>query len=255
MNLWEKVYFLLGDIDAVWSGLSVFFSLTAVVWKLMHKPKKYFPSNDDDFYKYYSNQIAKAKREIWITSDGFNVSNSDSSRYAKIMMKGFDKAVSRGVIIHRFQIVETMHINWLDELIRAKKTQGDKLKIYCNQNILNMSNVCAIDPLGKHCVTESMEHKTGMRDQGSKPATYVFRHKDSDSSIRTMQIVKEAIERPGTKELNAEGLDRLKEDLLIKRMEKLRAWMASSESDDGLHKPGASGSTVDLSMWPHVQFA
>lgn len=222
MSLVEKVYVFLGDIDVIWGGLSVFVTLASVVWKFMHKPKKYFPSNDDNFYKYYSDQIAKAKKEIWITSDGFNMANSDSRRYAEIMLSGFNKAVSRGVIVHRFQIVETMHLNWLDELIRIKELQGDKLKIYCNKNISNISNVCAIDPLEKHCVAESMEHKTGMFGQGSKPVTYMFRHKDSDCSIRTMQIVKEAIERPGTNELNAEGLGRLKEDIFNERMKKLR---------------------------------
>ena len=47
--------------------------------KLKHKV--YFPKDVDEFYEYYSTQTLKAKKEIWVTSDGYNMKNPSSKKY------------------------------------------------------------------------------------------------------------------------------------------------------------------------------
>ena len=238
MELLRQIGTLLGQIDALWGGISALAAASLFIWRLVRKPRKHFPSNNEEFYRYYSAQIANAVREIWITSDGFNMVNPESRKYAEMMKSGFEKALSTGVIAHRFQILDTMHLNWIDELILLKEAHAENLKIFCNKTLHGIPNVCVMDPFHKKCVAERMEHSTGLLGQGSKPETYTFQHKDGQYAEKTLQIVKNAIEHPATRELDVEGLKELKRELLTERLNALKAWKSSPRNSGDIRESG-----------------
>ncbi|MDD9853500.1 MAG: hypothetical protein OXU78_06070 [Deltaproteobacteria bacterium] len=238
MELLRQIGTLLGQIDALWGGISALAAASLFIWRLVRKPRKHFPSNNEEFYRYYSAQIANAVREIWITSDGFNMVNPESRKYAEMMKSGFEKALSNGVIAHRFQILDTMHLNWIDELILLKEAHAENLKIFCNKTLHGIPNVCVMDPFHKKCVAERMEHSTGLLGQGSKPETYTFQHKDGQYAEKTLQIVKNAIEHPATRELDVEGLKELKRELLTERLSALKAWKSSPRNSGDIRESG-----------------
>ena len=238
MELLRQIGTLLSQIDALWGGISALAAASLFIWRLVRKPRKHFPSNNEEFYRYYSAQIANAVREIWITSDGFNMVNPESRKYAEMMKSGFEKALSNGVIAHRFQILDTMHLNWIDELILLKEAHAENLKIFCNKTLHGIPNVCVMDPFHKKCVAERMEHSTGLLGQGSKPETYTFQHKDGQYAEKTLQIVKNAIKHPATRELDVEGLKELKRELLTERLSALKAWKSSPRNSGDIRESG-----------------
>lgn len=238
MEILRQIGTLLGQIDALWGGISALAAASLFVWRLARKPRKHFPSSNEEFYKYYSTQIANAVMEIWITSDGFNMANPESRKYAELMKSGFEKALLNGAIVHRFQILDTMHLNWIDELILLKEAHAEKLKIFCNKTLRGIPNVCVVDPFHSKCVAERMEHSTGLLGQGSRPETYTFRHKDRHYAQKTLQIVKTAIEHPATQELDVAGLRELKGELLSERLEALRAWKSSARNSGDIRESG-----------------
>lgn len=77
---------------------------------------EYIAKDINDFYMYYANQISQAKKEIWLTSDGFNMQNLSSFHYAEIIKNSMKIALNNGVKVYRFQILKTMHLNWIREL-------------------------------------------------------------------------------------------------------------------------------------------
>lgn len=237
-SFWEPVRALLVEVGEVWGGGAVLVGLLVWLWRKMRKPKKHFPAGNPDFYKYYAEQIGKARKEVWVTSDGFNMNNPDSREYAAIMRAGFEKALGNGVVVRRFQILATMHINWLDELIAMKQSYGGCFRIFYNRAMENVSNVCAIDPDEKNCVSESMEHRTGKPFQATEAEDYVFDHRNKKKAEQTKRIVKNAIEDPATKEADVEALQQLKEDLLTERLEKFRVWREENPDSDNLSESG-----------------
>ena len=221
---------ILGGITALW-----FF------WdKFSHRRtyKQHFPKTDDEFYNYYAEQIASAKDEIWITSDGFNMDNPRSRQFAEVMTKAFRSSLSNNVQVIRFQVVETMHINWIDELIKLKSEYPENFKVYVNEHIKSVPNVCAIDADSKKCVGERMEHATGIFGQGSQAKTYSFVHKDNEYAQATRDIVKGLIDHSSTKEYSLNVLRRWKNKLMDQRTKDLQAWVSENPKNSNLKCSG-----------------
>ncbi len=116
----------------------------------------YVPKDRDDFYHYYSRQMSNARVEIWLTSDGFNMENFISAQYAQIMMQGMTQALRRGVKIHRFQMLRTMHLNWIPELKKLKQQFEKYYFIYVNPAFDAIENFCVVDPGTPYTLTEAM---------------------------------------------------------------------------------------------------
>ena len=231
INVMEQIRWLLGEIDTVWGGLSSIAAVAIFFWTKTRKTKRYFPQNDTDFYRYYARQISKAKKEVWITSDGFNMQSPKSQGYANLMKDGFERALSKGIVVHRFQILQTMHLNWIDELIKFKQSYDKNFLIYCNRS-LQVPNICVIDPTERTCVTENMQHSQGDATQGTLPETYAFEHRSKSSADRMMRIMRQILEHPLTMELDEDNLRRVSQELLQERLAALRAWKSSHTSDD-----------------------
>lgn len=227
---------IIGGVAALWS-----------VWDKFSQRRSFrqhFPKSDDEFYKYYAEQISSAKSEIWITSDGFNMDNPRSHEFAKVMTGAFETALSNDVTVFRFQVVETMHINWIDELIRLKEKFPHNFRIYANETIKSIPNVCAIDVDSKKCVGERMEHTTGAFGQGSQAKTFSFVHRDNSYACSTRDIVKDLIDHSSTKEYSLTLLREWKTTLLERRTKGLEDWVKENPNDSDLTHSGVFDAEV-----------
>lgn len=221
---------IIGGVTALWS-----------VWDKFSQRRSYkqhFPKTDDEFYRYYAEQISSAKSEIWITSDGFNMDNLRSHQFAKVMTGAFETALSNDVTVFRIQVVETMHLNWIDELIQLKEKYPHNFHIYANETIKSIPNVCAIDVDSKKCVGERMEHTTGAFGQGSQAKTYSFVHRDNSYARSTRDIVKDLIDHSSTKEYSLTLLREWKRKLLERRTKGLEVWVEENPNDGNLRNSG-----------------
>lgn len=190
----------------------------------------YFPDNVEDFYRYYRGQTLKAQETIWVTSDGYNWRSPTSREYGQLMIDARCDAMSNGVTLYWFQITETMHLNWLEQLRLMKQRFPTLFRVYHNPVLTSVPNVCVIDPDSPHSVTERMEHRTGTFGQGSEAVSASFAHGDSVRAAQTKRIVKEAIEHPASRELDAKGLQTLEKELFEARLKRLKAWHAETET-------------------------
>ena len=221
---------IIGGVVALWS-----------VWDKFSRRRTYrqhFPKTDEEFYEYYAKQISSAKSEIWITSDGFNMDNQRSRQFARVMTGAFETALSNDVTVFRFQVVETMHLNWIDELIQLKTRYPDKFHIYANETIKSVPNVCAIDVDSRKCVGERMEHTTGAFGQGSQARTFSFVHRDNSYARSTRDIVKDLIDHSSTKEYSLTLLSEWKRKLLERRTKQLKVWVEENPNDVNLRNSG-----------------
>ena len=196
------------------------------------KSEVFKPTNIDEFYKYYSQQIANSQEEVWITSDGFNMKNPISKKYSEIMGKAFKKALKNGVHVYRYQILETMHINWIDTLIQVKKQFPKTFHVYINESLKQIPNICIVDPDCDECVYERMEHITGLLGQGSQAQSFVFRHGDKVSAQKHKNMVQNIIDHPNTQHMSVFELQALKQTLLAKRVAQLHKWRALNSQDN-----------------------
>jgi transcriptional regulator with XRE-family HTH domain len=198
-----------------------------VDFELQNTPQtfEYVPRNRDDFYSYYARQLSNARDEIWLTSDGFNMQNFISAQYAQIMMQGMAQALKRGVNIHRFQMLKTMHLNWIPELKKLKQQFENHYFVYVNPLFDNIENFCVIDPGTPHTLTEAMfvamEEPT---EQYSVAGIATFIHGNelwSDQFLKRFQMM---LEQENTVNLSLDSLDQLYDDLLRERTQKVERW-------------------------------
>ena len=193
---------------------------------------EYRPVSTEAFYQYYASRIAGGSREIWITSDGFNMRNVSSHAYAEVMGSGFDAALANGAVVYRYQMTETMHVNWIDELARLKAAYPRQFRVFVNPTVAQVANVCAVDPGTARCVAEQFEGKRGGFGQGTVAADYSFRLHDREAARARQDVVQAAIDHPDAKELSAEGLEKLRAALFSQRVQQLEAWGQNPENED-----------------------
>lgn len=193
---------------------------------------EYRPVSDHAFYDYYASRIAGARNDVWVTSDGFNMSSKVSRRYAGIMEPGFRSALSNGALVHRYQIVETMHINWIDELIRIKSDYPRLFRLFINREAEETRSVCSIDANLDQCVAETFEGTSGGFCQGTVAASYSFRLHDRTKARQNQDIVESAIDASGAEELSMDGLQELRKELFQSRVERLKRWYEDNDDDE-----------------------
>ena len=186
---------------------------------------EYIPKNRDDFYNYYAEQIANAKHEVWLTSDGFNINNSSSQYYARVISAAMYQAMRNGVKINRFQILSTMHLNWIEELIKIKRRFSSQYTIYINPRLDNIENFCVIDPGTNYTVTETMFSDIKPSGQYSIADFATFLHSNQSLSDRFLQRLKNIFNQIDTRILSVEDLQQLYDQLFEERMQKLRNWV------------------------------
>jgi len=220
LQLMLSIATILGGITAVWF-------IGEKISNAIRAQKVFFPDCSDKFYEHYAKALSNAKKEIWITSDGFNMRNPISKEFAVIMARAIRDALSRGVQVNRLQITHTMHLNWIHELKKLKKDFPDNFKVWVNIPLPSIPNVCAIDPESGSCVSERMQHRVGVFGQGSVAHTFNFTHGDKKMAQQTKQIVVEAIEHPASQELSLEDLDTLYSNLMNSRLIELETWRST----------------------------
>ena len=219
---WEPIAERFIFYTEILAGVSAISGLIWGIKNLTIPSKTYFPKSDNDFYEFYSSQISKAKKEVMMTSDGFNMLSKKSSAFSSIMEKGFSSAIKRGATIHRYQITESMNINWINELIKHKKKYGGNYRIYVNRQLRNISNICVIDSESNRPITESMEQVGGGTFQGSIAMTYIFRFNDKNDAHKKAQMFKDILDDPNTIELTTiEELKNLYDKIFSYRPKKL----------------------------------
>jgi transcriptional regulator with XRE-family HTH domain len=186
---------------------------------------EYVPKNRDDFYAYYSRQMSNARSEIWLTSDGFNMQNFTSAQYAQTMMQGMAQALKKGVNIHRFQMLKTMHLNWIPELKKLKQQFENHYFVYVNPLFDTIENFCVIDPGSAHTLTEAMfvemEQPT---EQYSVAGIATFTHGNKLWSNQFLKRFQMMLNQQNTVNLSLDSLDQLYEDLLMERTQKVEQW-------------------------------
>ena len=190
---------------------------------------EYRPVSDEEFYSYYATKIATARNDVWVTSDGFNLRSRTSRGYAEIMAPGFRAALANGALVYRYQVTETMHINWIDELIRLKTDFPRQFRVFVNPAVADVASVCAIDPGSGHCVAEAFEGTRGGFCQATVAADYSFVLHDRGKARERQDVVESAIDAADSEELSTEGLRKLRDALFAERAEQLRRWCADND--------------------------
>lgn len=192
---------------------------------------RYRPVSQQEFYAYYASRIATGRQDIWMTSDGFNLRNQNSRAYAQVMGQAFEAALANGAVVYRYQVTETMHINWIDELQRFKAAYPRQFRIFVNPEVAQVANVCSVDPGSEHCVAEWMEPRTGGFGQGSIASDYSFCLYDRARARDTQDVVQQEIDASTSLELSLSGLEQLKAQLFAQRATQLRQWCATQDPE------------------------
>lgn len=185
-------------------------------------PIQYVSKSRDDFYAYYGHELEVARESIWFTSDGFNMANQASRQFAAFIEAKHRAALETGTEIHRFQIVRSMHLNWIPELIRIKRTYGDQYRVYLNERLDDIENFCVIDPSSPDVVVETMHPDILAEGQYSVAEFATFVHGNRELATRVMERMRRAIEHPGTLDASPHDLENLYDDLLEERLARLR---------------------------------
>ncbi|KAI9129046.1 CHAT domain-containing protein [Acaryochloris sp. CCMEE 5410] len=185
---------------------------------------EYIAKDINDFYMYYANQISQAKKEIWLTSDGFNMQNLSSFHYAEIIKNSMKIALNNGVKVYRFQILKTMHLNWIRELKKIKDLYEDNYIIYANPRFDEIENFCVIDPGTIHTITETMFSKIQPTAQYSTAEVATFIHGNQSWSNRILRRIQTVINQKDTQMYSASELSHLYNQLFLERKQKLLEW-------------------------------
>lgn len=214
-----------------WIGLlTTLLVALEVTRRILLRQKVYLPKNREEFYRYYAERTKEATREIWLTTDGYNMENPTSRRFGRLMLQARRTALENGVSLQWFQVIQTMHLNWITYLQALSEEYPLRLFVYVNPVVAAVPNVCVIDPDAPRSVTERMEHRTGLLHQGSRALTATFYLGDRERAKRTRELVEELIAHPSTRLLRGEAFDDLRRELFRERLEKLQAWAAERGS-------------------------
>ena len=212
------------DLGGVISLLIIAYGTFAsfFLWRNRKREHKYtsvyFPTSNEDFYRYYTEVISKAKKAVYLTSDGFNMKNPNSRRAAEKMNKAQEKAIERGAKVYRYQLLETMHLNWIDEICRMKQKHGDQYVTICNPYFESVGNFCVIDPDTRNTVFEFMLPAVGGFGQATQAGDFGFIHGHQRKSARAKDTFEEILDHPRTVEITSDTAEGIRKELWDKRV-------------------------------------
>jgi len=230
-GIWQQIedaISIAGSIGTAVTVIVLVYGLIASVllWRSRQRRHKfsrvYFPKGRDDFYEYYVDQVSGAKNSVYITSDGFNMKNTQSRRAAKLMNDAQAKAIENGATVYRFQMTSTMHLNWLEEVCEMKRKHGDQYKTFINPKFESIGNFAVIDPGTRKAVTEFMLPDIGGIAQATIARDYGFIHGHQGKADETKMVFDRIFEHPDTVELSEENLEDWRRKLFEYRMNRYR---------------------------------
>lgn len=179
---------LLGAVGAT-ADIAAIIGLGGLVWGLVaswflwrarsrrHRfSRVYFPKNRQDFYDYYVRVVSKARSLVCITSDGFNMSNTESRSAAARMNEAQAAAIKRGAKVVRYQMTETMHINWLYQIALMRRKHGPSYRTYINPGFESIGHFAVIDPGARRAIVEFMLPNPGGLTQATTARDFGFIH-------------------------------------------------------------------------------
>lgn len=187
-------------------------------WRRHRYTKVYFPKSVDDFIAHYARCIRGAQQLVCITSDGFNMSNPTSRARAAIMTDALDKFLENGGKVYRYQILSTMHLNWLPEIERMRKTYPEQFSTFYNPRFEKVGNFCVIDPGTRRTVYEYMLPKPGYLGQSTEPSDFGFVHGHQHKSDIAFKVFEEIRNASDTEEILGENVRPLAVELWGKRI-------------------------------------
>ena len=211
----------LSDLVAAlgWFAAILFSTLFWRSERLRHRyTKVFFPRDFREFYRYFAKQVGKSKDEIYHTGDGFNMRNQQSRSNSDILDAAFVKALEKGVKVFRFQITETMTINWLRRLKAFKEAYPNNFFIYYNPNHENVGSICVIDAGTRKTLVEQQITTGKQLGRGTEPQDFAFVHGHQHRSDNTKELVNQIIMDKGTMQLDLDNIGELEKVLFDKRL-------------------------------------
>jgi cation transport regulator ChaC len=125
---------------------------------------KYFsPPDGDDFnepfYDYFIAKINNAKRQIYLTGDGFGCKNLTGIRIAENYHDAIRRALRRGLTVVRIQTSRNTSQRWAEMLAELVGEFPAQFELFLPRESIgaSMVSVCALDPeIADNCLVEMM---------------------------------------------------------------------------------------------------
>ncbi|MBC7883249.1 MAG: hypothetical protein H7Y37_18320 [Anaerolineae bacterium] len=258
----------LGEVEADFPGASWLPTLQhnpaepVLIWKAICQPEttqesipsEYIPIDQKDFYCYYAQQMRNAKNGIYFTSDGFNMDNPSSAEYSDLMTEAQSTALRSGVRVYRFQILKTMHLNWISELKRLKRRFPDTYFVLVNPRYEHIENFAVIDPELPESVVETMFADVNVDNQYSRADVATFRHCNQAAAEKFYRRFKAIIEDRNTQMLTLPSLDSLYESLFEERCSKLTEWVKAHPDVQKVEELAIGAEVFDREVLNWFQF-
>jgi hypothetical protein len=204
------------------AGAVGFALFSLFVWRSKfrrYRPTKvFFPKDVDEFIEYYAKCIREARSVVCVTSDGFNMKNPASAARAKKMRSAMVDFMSRGGKVYRYQMLDSMHINWLVEIGRLAEEFPDSFITFYNRKYESVGSFCVIDPGTRKTVYEYMLPHVGYLGQGTEPSDFGFIHGHQHKSDKAFERFDQVQKDPGTVVINSKNWIELAESLWTMRI-------------------------------------
>lgn len=208
---------IFGLIGAAW-GLAASIFLWQSRHRRHHYSKVFFPKDSADFYAYYVDVVSKARKSVCITSDGFNMCNPSSREASAKMGTAQGLAISRGAKVVRYQMLQTMHINWLSEIVRMKLFHGDSYKTFVNPAFEQSGNFAVIDSGTREAIVEFMFTYPGGLSQSTTARDFGFIHGHQAKADETRAFFDRLVEHEATVEVTVENYKVIAQHLFEERV-------------------------------------
>lgn len=142
------------NLSAIWNALT--FRSTRV--RTFKEPED--GSYNTDFYAYFMKRIEGAKREIYITGDGFNFApNSEGEKIARDFIAAYRVALKKGVTVTRLQTESKASDAWVNLIGDLIEEFPDSFHLNVIKDVAGgqLLSLCVIDPNDtRNCVVELM---------------------------------------------------------------------------------------------------
>ncbi len=216
--------------------------------------KVFFPRDTREFYIYFGQVIRRARKKIYHTGDGFNLRNQQSKANSDILDQAFVAALRRGVVVKRFQIVNSATINWFGRLRYLKEKYPRQFRVFINESHDGIGSFCVTDPGMRRTVFEHQLLTGPQLARGTEPHDFAFVHGHQAKSDRAQKLLESIFANPNTVELSLPDLAVFQERLWEKRFAEFRAdpkyIMIDPEMVEAVSHSGGKPVPFDRSQFP-----